>query len=111
MGSVTPIRFHAVAPIGERTIPASVIICQRGAAGPPRDVRERVYPPSPAGDRLREQRIALALGLREAARELGLSARELSDLEWGRAAFADDGEADRALELLAEAARNRDQGP
>lgn len=43
-----------------------------------------VYPPSPHGAELRQLRTLLGLSIGEAARALGVSAVELSDLERGR---------------------------
>lgn len=63
------------------------------------------YPPSPRGERLRALRVELGLGLREAARALGVKASELSGLEFGRARLADEAEWDRAEAMIREAKR------
>lgn len=42
------------------------------------------YPPSPMGERLRDERQRRDFGLRETARALGLRAEQVSGLEHGR---------------------------
>lgn len=54
------------------------------------------YPPSPRGARLRDLRLSLRMGLREAAARLGLSTIEYSRLEYG-AAVCDWKAAERSL--------------
>ncbi len=44
-----------------------------------------IFPPSPNGKKLRDLRKELDIGLREAAKALGISATELSSLERGGA--------------------------
>lgn len=43
------------------------------------------YPPSPEGKSLRDERRRLDMGLRQAAKALGISAAQLSSLETGQA--------------------------
>ena len=65
------------------------------------DIETPAYPESPDGELLRECRVRCRLALGQAARILGISAAEMSGLEWGRFRFADDADVVRAVELLA----------
>lgn len=79
--------IRAVDPIGTRT--AHGFAC-RADGTVINEWTEKVYPPSPCGERLRRVRVDLGVGLRDAARVLELRADVLSALEVGRATFAKD---------------------
>lgn len=77
------LRYEPIAPIGTETV-----YCHQNRGDEPHvwgPLELPTYPPSPEGEALRDLRVELGLGLREAARVLGLSALELANLERGRA--------------------------
>lgn len=92
-------KTRRVLPTGEE-VETSATVCM----GPRRDrairTARQVYPPSFAGDRLREVRHAIHLSVREAAARLGMAPQDLNDLEFGRAVLDDDGEWERAEVML-----------
>jgi hypothetical protein len=80
------------------------IACGPGGSAGPFDEQRPIYSPSPEAMEFRARRQALDLALREAARRVGLSAPELSDLEHGRANLADPEDWPRLLGALEEPA-------
>lgn len=80
------IKIIPVEPIGTRD--ATGFVCREGGGGWG-TVTLNTYPPSANGERLRQKRNELDLGLREAAKRLRIKASELSDLESGRAVTDD----------------------
>lgn len=64
----------------------------------------KTYPDSPRGRTLRDLRVSLDLSVGDAAQATGLSRKDVSDLESGRAAAADDAGWD-ALERALRAAK------
>ncbi len=71
-----------VAPTGTR---AATVLANPGGL---RQVNEQVYPDHPCGDALRTLRLRCDLGLREAAKVIGLPPSEVSSLERGAATLA-----------------------
>lgn len=87
-----------VAPIGSHETVAHV---NRGHLGSGFEViAVDDYPPHPRGDALRAARVDVSLGLRDAAKILGVTPVDLSAVEHGRASFASDAEWDRALAMI-----------
>ena len=91
-----------VAPIG--TAPHTALINGRCDT-----IEFSVYPPTPRGAALRALRVSLSVGLRRAARALGMSELELSGLERGCDTIAET-EWDRAEAILREHADARKTG-
>lgn len=81
------IRVIPVEPIGAREVTG--FVCRENGQGGYGSITLPAYPPSPDGERLRQKRNELDLGLREAAKRLRIKASELSDLENGRAVTDD----------------------
>ena len=81
------VSFLPVEPIGERT--ARGFQC-RSDGSTVHEWSEPAYPPHPHGAHLRETRLRLDLGIREAATVLEIRSSELSALENGRATLADE---------------------
>lgn len=82
---------------GYRLIPSNgtkEVLASTGERGGWKEIPS--YPPSPRGLRLRDVRLDLRMGLREAAQRLGLTAVEYGRLEYG-AAECDWNEAELAL--------------
>jgi hypothetical protein len=77
-----PLKLHtrAVLPVGKE---AHTHLCTG------REIEMDKYPESPTGDLMRDLRVTLGIGLRDAARLLGLQAVELSGLEMGRLELVD----------------------
>lgn len=75
----------SIAPIGTRD--AGFCTAEFKGARP---VHVPVYPPHPRGERLRAKRKEWKIGLREAAKLLGMSAADLSHVESGSGEFADE---------------------
>lgn len=59
-----------------------------GGFGP---MQRAVYPESPAGEALRKARVERSIGLHQLATATGLTARELSELEHGKATTTPEG--------------------
>jgi hypothetical protein len=89
---------EAVASTGKRTGPAFVSRADGSCSY--EDLTVPTYPPSPRGELFRAHRVALGVSLRQAADALGLSAVEVSGLEFGRYVFADAADWDRAESFL-----------
>lgn len=72
--------LKSVEPNGKETIR---VFGQYADGSPFYEIEVNTYPKSPEGEALRELRLKLKVGLRIAARELGLTPSELSGLENG----------------------------
>lgn len=91
-----------VEPIGTRRSMALV----KHASGPCtiEGVELPEYPPSPRGRALRDARVAKAIGVRDLAHVLGISAVQLGELERGRL-VTDDAGWDEAMARVKEMSR------
>lgn len=99
--SVPVARIKPVEPSGTR--PAGGFAC--GPGGLVKTAWEaKTYPDSPRGRALRDLRVSLDLSIGDAAQATGLSRKDVSDLENGRAAAASDAGWD-ALERALRAAK------
>lgn len=78
---------------GERQSPALV-------AGTVQVITLPIYPEH-GGTALREARVRAGVGLRDAARRIGMSATTLSGVEAGSLRFADAGDYERAARIVA----------
>lgn len=76
-------KFIPIRPIGTRKGMAFVDFTDRSKSGL-REIETPVYPPHPNGEKLREKRLALDMTGSDVAAFLGISRRELSDLENGK---------------------------
>jgi hypothetical protein len=75
-------------PTGTRKVPAFVDYVD--GTGELKMIDHHDYPPNPRADALRELRVKLGVGLRAAAKAMGLSAVELAEIERGESMFAHD---------------------
>ena len=78
-----PLNYRRVEPIGKRKIFAHIHHADRPHEWGEIEIDD--YPPSPEGKKLRDLRVQLGIGLREASRLLGLTAVQLSSVERGGA--------------------------
>ena len=101
---MTPPRILPVEPIGTRTGGAFVT---RATGCGIEQVTTNVYPPSPQGDRLRDARLDARLTLGQTARLLGLAPVDVSNLENGKATFADAARWDAVIDVLRRSKESR----
>lgn len=78
-----PLNYRRVQPIGKRKVFGHIHYSDRPHEWGEIEIDD--YPPSPEGKKLRNLRVQLGIGLREACRVLGLSAVELGYVERGGA--------------------------